>query len=144
MNTDCETEFPLDGFRRDGSGELSLDISQAATYGRLSFTIVLKNAVSHEPPEGWDDDYFFVVLLEMEREEREERERMGILGCWPFWKMREWVILHPERAEQFFTAGILLAGVTLGVLWHVLSPRLAWLWPQVLNVSAFVGGTAAP
>lgn len=137
MNAD----FSLDGFRRDGSGELSLDISQVATHGRISFTIVLKGAVWHEPPEEFDDDYLFDVILEMERE---ERKRMGILGRWPFWEMREWVILHPERAEQFFTAGILLAGVTLGVLWHVLAPRLAWLWPQALSVSAFVSGNAAP
>lgn len=70
----------------------------------------------------------------------EEREQLGILGRWPFWELRELAIRYPERAEQVAKVAILLAGITVGVLWHVVSPALAWLWPHVIGVSAFVSG----
>lgn len=149
-------EVSLDGFRREGSGDLSLDLSQVAPSGRMTFTLVVKGAAWHEsadqePPHGepanheladdiFEEDFFLEGVLERERE---ERERLGILGRWPFWELRELAIRYPERTEQIAQVGILLVGIMLGVLWHVVSPTLAWLWPNVISVSAFFGGVAA-
>ena len=151
-----ETKFLLDGFRREGSGDLSLDLSQVAPSGRMTFTLVVKGVAWHESGDQephheepanheladdiFEEDFFLEGMLEMERE---ERERLGILGRWPFWELRELAIRYPERAEQVAQVGILLSGIMLGVLWHVVSPTLAWLWPNVISVSAFVGGVAA-
>lgn len=77
---------------------------------------------ANTPLDDVDDDCFLAAILEMEAE---ERKRLGVLGRWPFWELRRWRILHPEAAERLWGAGILLAGTTLGVLWHVLAGWVA-------------------
>jgi len=65
-----------------------------------------------------DDDCFLAAILEMEAEERAKR---GILGRWPWWEIRTWAILNPERAEEVLGALILAAGIAVYVLWRFLT-----------------------
>lgn len=72
-----------------------------------------------------EEDFFYLAILECERE---RRASMGILGRWPLYEIGEWARLNPEHAEKALGFAVLAAGITVGVLWHVLSPSLPSFW----------------
>jgi len=74
-------EVSIEGFRREASGALSIELSQAAPSGRVTFTLVVKGAAWHgtadqEPPHEepasrelaedlFDDDLFIEHAMEL-------------------------------------------------------------------------------
>lgn len=91
----------------------------------------------HDPSTWTDEDHecFLAALLDMERE---EREQAGLLGRWPLWEIRQWAILHPDAATQLAWAGILLAGIMLGLLGPVLLPWIAWALGAIWQACRFL------
>ena len=82
-----------------------------------------------------DHECFLAALLDMERE---ERERAGLLGRWPLWEIRRWAILHPDAATYLAWAGILVAGIMLGLLGPVLIQWIVWALGAVRQACRFV------
>jgi hypothetical protein len=66
-----------------------------------------------------DHECFLAALLEMEQE---DRARLGLLGRWPLYEIREWGLRNPGHAETALGAAVIIAGIAIGVLWHILSP----------------------
>ena len=66
-----------------------------------------------------DHECFLAGLLDMEQE---DRARLGLLGRWPLYQIREWGLRNPEHAETAFGAAVIVAGIALGVLYYVLPP----------------------
>jgi hypothetical protein len=91
----------------------------------------------HDPSTWTDEDHecFLAALLDMERE---EREQAGLLGRWPIWEIRRWAILHPDAATQLAGAGILVAGIMLGLLGPVLIPWIAWALGAIWQACGFL------
>lgn len=89
----------------------------------------------------FDPEAFLAVLRTMEAEERAE---MGWLGRWPIWEIQRWAEQNPRLAEKAGVTIVIVSGVTVGVLWHVMSPHLTWLWPIVHGVVSFVWSVVRP
>ena len=66
-----------------------------------------------------EDEYFLAGILELERE---ERHQAGILGRWPLWEIRQWLIREPERLETALGACIIVSGIITWFLWNRLAP----------------------